>query len=107
MPPFAFPHPLGLPHHIVVFAFAGVVAGAAFTVVAMGPPLRARAPSERRALLAAAVAAVPAAFVLGGFAAPSPDIISQILEAMMIGVAWLVAVGLGLGTRGIRRLLGG
>ena len=89
---------------LVVFAVVGVIAGVAFTVVAIGPALRARDAIERRALLVAMCVSAPAALVLGGLASPSPDIVSQVLGAMTIGVAWLVVVGLGLGTRGIARL---
>jgi hypothetical protein len=88
---------------IGVFAIVGTVAGVAFAVVAIGPALRARAVDERRALLIAACVAPVAAFILGGLASPSPDLLSQLLGTIMIGATWLVAVGLGLGARGVAR----
>lgn len=89
---------------LAVFALVGVLAGVALSVIAMGPPLRARTAGERRALIVAACAVVPGAFVLGGLAAPSPDALSQMLLAIPIGVIWLVAVVLGLGVRGLAGL---
>lgn len=89
---------------IAVFAIVGVAAGVAFAVVAIGPALRARDANERRALVVAGCVAAPAALVLGGLASPSPDVLSQMLLTIMIGMIWLVAVVLGLGVRGLAGL---